>query len=69
MDVACENSKDAVMAYDDPVESEDCINAAAQGRISLIIEPGGAPNDSDIFEAADKFGIVVVVTGIRNLKF
>lgn len=69
LNVACENSKDAIMAYDDPIESEDCINAAAQGRISLIIQPGGALNDSDIFAAADKFGIVVVVTGIRNLKF
>ena len=69
LDVACENSKDAVMAFDEAVENEDCINAAAQGRISLIIEPGGSVNDEEVFQAADRFGIVVVVTGIRNLKF
>ena len=69
LDVSCENSKDAVMAYDEAIETGDCINAAAQGRISLIIQPGGSFRDKEVIETADKFGIAMVVTGIRNLKF
>ena len=57
------------MAYDEAVETGDCINAAAQGRISLIIQPGGSLRDKEVIEAADRFGIAMVVTGIRNLKF
>ena len=69
LDVSCENSKDAVMAYDEAIETGDCINAAAQGRISLIIQPGGSFRDKEVIETSDKFGIAMVVTGIRNLKF
>lgn len=39
MDIACENSKDAVLATDEAIITGECINAAAQGRISLIIQP------------------------------
>ena len=37
MDLACENSKDAVLALDGVIENEEVINAAIQGRIGLII--------------------------------
>ena len=69
MDVACENSKDAIMAADEALPSAECINVAAQGRISLIIHPGGGLKNREVIEAADKYGIAMVVTGIRNLKF
>lgn len=69
MDIACENSKDAVLATDEAIITGECINAAAQGRISLIIQPGGSIRDKEVIAAADKFGIAMVVTGIRNLSF
>ena len=69
MDVACENSKDAILAADECLPSAECINAAAQGRISMIIQPGGGAKNREVIEACDKYGIAMVVTGIRNLKF
>lgn len=69
MDVACENSKGAILAADEFIPSAECINAAAQGRISMIIQPGGGNKYREVVETADKYGIAMVVTGIRNLKF
>lgn len=69
LDIACENSKDAVLATDEAIVTGECINAAAQGRISLIIQPGGSIRDKEVIAAADKFNIAMVVTGIRNLRF
>ena len=69
MDIACENSKGAILAADECLPSAECINAAAQGRISLIIQPGGGLKNREVIEAADRYGIAMVVTGIRNLKF
>ncbi len=69
MDVACENSKEAVFASGEPMHSGDIINVAAQGRISLIIQPGGSPRDKEVIATADKYNISMVFTGIRNLKF
>ena len=48
MDLACENSKDAVLALDGVVENEEVINAAIQGRIGLIIEAGDGTNSAKI---------------------
>ncbi len=68
MDVACDNAKDAVLASDMPLPTIDCIYAAAQGRISTIIQPGGAANENKIIELADKYNIAMILTGIRNYK-
>ena len=69
MDVSCENSKDAILAVDEAIQAGECINAAAQGRISLIIQPGGSIRDKEVIAAADKYNISMVFTGIRNLTF
>ena len=68
MTLACDASKEAVMVSDMPLPSIDCINTAAQGRIALIVQPGGAPNDEKLIEVADKFGIAMAFTGIKNYK-
>lgn len=69
MDIACENSKGAVLATDEAIPAGDCVNTAAQGRIALIIQPGSSIRDKEVIAAADKYNIAMVVTGIRNLKF
>lgn len=69
MDVACENSKDAVIAVDEAIQTGEFLNAAVQGRVSLIIQPGGALRDKEVIAAADKYNISMVFTGIRNLSF
>lgn len=65
IDYACDASKDAILASDMPITIHD-INAAAQGRIALIIVPFAA---NEIINAADKFNISVITTGITNILY
>lgn len=65
LDYACDMSKDAVLASDLPLTIHD-INAAAQGRIALIILPEA---DIDIISACDKFNIALITTGFSNILY
>ncbi len=69
MDLACENSKEAVLALDGVIENEEVINAAIQGRIGLIIEAGDGANSTKIAKLADKYNISLITTGIRNNRY
>ena len=69
MDIACENSKDAVMAVDGVIENEEVIHTAIQGRIGLIIEACDGRNSKKITQLADKYNIALIATGIRNYKY
>ena len=68
LNYACDNSKEAVLASDAPIFAEDCIYSAIQGRIGLIIQPGGAIKDQKIIETCDKYGIAMITTGVRNYR-
>ena len=65
---ACDGTKDAILATDGVIYSHDAIYAAAQARIGLIIQPGGSPKDSELIALADKYGIAMIMTGIRNQR-
>lgn len=69
LNIACDNAKDAVLATDGAIYSQDAIFAAVQSRVGLIIQPGGSYKDKQLIELADKYGISMIVTGIRNHKF
>lgn len=66
LNLSCDASKDSVMALDNTIAAIDCINAAAQGRISLIIHTGGSAKDAELIKLADKFKIAIISTGISN---
>lgn len=68
LDYACDGSKDAVVASDGFFPAVDNIQSAAQGRIGLIIQPGGSIKDNDVIKEADKFNIAMITTGIRHFK-
>lgn len=68
LSAACDGSKKAIMASDNTLPTIDCIYAAVQGRISTIIQPGGAANDDKMIALADKYNIAMVFTGIKNYK-
>ena len=68
LNYACDNSKDAILASDTVLASEDCIYSAVQGRIGLIIQPGGSIKDSKLIELCDKYGVIMITTGIRNYR-
>lgn len=65
---ACDGTKEAVLASDGFFPAVDNIQAAAQGRISGIIQPGGSIKDADVIAAADKYNIVMITTGVRHFK-
>lgn len=69
MDIACENSKDAVLAVDGTIENEEVINAAIQGRIGLIIEACDGINSEKFVKLTDKYEISLIKTGLRNNKY
>lgn len=68
LDYACDESKDAVVASDGFFPAVDNIQAAAQGRIALIIQPGGSIKDEEVIKEADKYNISMITTGIRHFK-
>lgn len=68
LDTACDGTKDAVIASDGFFPAVDNIQAAAQGRIGLIIQPGGSIKDKDVIAEADKLNVAMITTGIRHFR-
>lgn len=68
LNYACDGTKDAVAASDGFFPAIDNIQAAAQGRIGLIVQPGGSIKDKDVIEEADKLKIAMITTGIRHFR-
>ena len=65
MDYACDQSKDAILASDLPINVHN-VNVAAQGRINTIIVPSAI---KDVIDMADKYNIVLITTGITNVLY
>ncbi len=58
----------SVLASDAFFPFSDCVEAAHAAGITAIIQPGGSIRDKDSIEAANKFGIAMVFTGMRHFK-
>ncbi len=58
----------SVMASDAFFPFRDGIDAAADARISAIIQPGGSMRDQEVIDAADEHGMAMVFTGMRHFK-
>lgn len=63
-----EKVKGSVMASDAFFPFSDCVEEAHRAGITAIIQPGGSMNDEDSIKAADKYGIAMIVTGMRHFK-
>ena len=68
LDMACENSKDAVLVTDGAIRTKDIILEAAQARIAAILQPAGTKKDKEIFDVADKYELTMVRTLLREFK-
>lgn len=68
LNYACDGTKDAVLASDGFLPAIDNVQAAAQGRIALIIQPGGSIKDQEVISEADKLNLSMITTGIRHFK-
>ena len=65
LNYSCDMSKDAILASDMPLTVHD-INAAAQGRVALIILPDAS---NEVIAAINKFNIALITTGFTNKLF
>lgn len=61
-------TKGAVLASDAFFPFSDSVERAAQAGITAIIHPGGSNNDQESIDAANRYGIAMVVTGVRHFK-
>ncbi len=58
----------SVMASDAFFPFPDCVEAAHKAGITAIIQPGGSVRDQESIEAADRYGIAMIFTGMRHFK-
>ena len=63
-----ERIKDSVMASDAFFPFADCVEAAHKAGITAIIQPGGSIHDQDSIDAANKYNIAMIFTGMRHFK-
>lgn len=58
----------SVMASDAFFPFSDCVEAAHKAGITAIIQPGGSVRDQESIDAADRYGIAMIFTGMRHFK-
>lgn len=62
------DTKGAVLASDAFFPFDDCVEAAHEGGIAAIMQPGGSIRDQLSIDACDKYGIAMVFSGDRHFK-
>jgi phosphoribosylaminoimidazolecarboxamide formyltransferase/IMP cyclohydrolase len=65
---AGDRCKGSVLASDAFFPFSDCVEAAHKAGVTAIIQPGGSMRDQESIDAANKFGIAMVFTGMRHFK-
>ncbi|WP_139492226.1 bifunctional phosphoribosylaminoimidazolecarboxamide formyltransferase/IMP cyclohydrolase [Brevibacillus dissolubilis] len=65
---AGENAKGAVLSSDAFFPMPDTVEEAAKAGVTAIIQPGGSVRDQDSIDACNRYGIAMVVTGVRHFK-
>jgi phosphoribosylaminoimidazolecarboxamide formyltransferase/IMP cyclohydrolase len=65
---AGERAKGAVMASDGLIPFADGLEAVAEAGVTAVIQPGGSIRDREVIEAADRYGIAMVFTGVRHFR-
>ena len=65
---AGDKSRGSVLGSDAFIPFPDTVELAAKGGVTAIIQVGGSIRDQLSIEAADKFGMAMVFTGVRHFK-
>jgi phosphoribosylaminoimidazolecarboxamide formyltransferase/IMP cyclohydrolase len=65
---AGDRTKGSVLASDAMFPFPDVVEAAAEGGVTAIIQPGGSIRDEDSVKAADRHNIAMVFTGERHFR-
>lgn len=63
---AGERAKGSVLASDAYFPFPDGVEIAGAAGVSAIIQPGGSVNDQPVIDAADRYNMVMVLTGVRH---
>ncbi len=58
----------AVLASDAFFPFPDGVEIAGEAGIRAIIQPGGSVNDAPVIDAANAYGITMLLTGVRHFK-
>lgn len=58
----------SVMASDAFLPFPDAVDEAHTCGVCAIVQPGGSIRDQEVIQAADRYGMVMVFTGIRTFK-
>ncbi len=65
---AGEKARGSVLASDAMFPFPDVVEHAARIGVTAIIQPGGSIRDQESIEAADKYKIAMVFTGVRHFR-
>src|SRR5207237_8048089 len=60
--------KGTVAASDAFFPFPDGVEEIAKAGATAIIQPGGSVRDQEIIEAADRFGLAMIFTGVRHFR-
>ncbi|MBF2035230.1 MAG: bifunctional phosphoribosylaminoimidazolecarboxamide formyltransferase/IMP cyclohydrolase [Leptolyngbyaceae cyanobacterium T60_A2020_046] len=63
---AGDRAQGAVLASDGFFPFDDSVKTAAAHGIRAIVQPGGSKRDEDSIRAANKLGLIMVLTGVRH---
>ena len=70
--IAIDQAKDrldgAVLASDAFFPFADNVEEIAKAGIKAIIQPGGSVRDQESIEAADKYGLTMIFTGVCHFR-
>ncbi|MFH1087995.1 MAG: bifunctional phosphoribosylaminoimidazolecarboxamide formyltransferase/IMP cyclohydrolase [Chloroflexota bacterium] len=61
-------ARGGVLASDAFFPFLDNVEVAAAGGVTAVIEPGGSVRDKECIDAADRFGMAMVFTGVRHFR-
>ena len=68
IDQAKDRLENAVLASDAFFPFADNVEEIAKAGIKAIIQLGGSVRDQESIEAADKYGLTMVFTGVRHFR-
>jgi phosphoribosylaminoimidazolecarboxamide formyltransferase/IMP cyclohydrolase len=63
---AGERAPGSALASDAMLPFADSIEAAAEGGVRAVVQPGGSLRDDEVIEACDRLGVTMAVTGYRH---
>jgi phosphoribosylaminoimidazolecarboxamide formyltransferase/IMP cyclohydrolase len=65
---AAGRAQGSALASDAFFPFRDCMDAAAQGGVTAVVQPGGSIRDAEVIAAADQAGITMAFTGVRHFR-